>query len=233
MADEVVTTAPAVPVPAPAKTDTPAVKGKSDALDALREVLQPVTEKQKRAERLAKAEAKGANEVLKGLGVKKSERARMLEEIKTGKVTIAEAKKQAEDATAKAQAATAELDAIKPYRDALKEFADATFAELPESAQRFIAAQKVEDPIARMQLIKTMRETGMLSAAQAKDAATKPESKGASTTIAAPNPVPPKSGPTLNYYEQWQALKAAGDKLGAAAFRRQYGVKIDEQTPTK
>lgn len=182
----------------------------------------------------AQVAKKAQRQMLKQMGVPKDERDGFLAEIQAGRKKLGEVTKVAADAKA-------QIEALKPYQErtaqletALKEFADQAFSELPEPVQKFIAGQKVEDPAARLAMIKQMRDAGMITPKQAADASTavaKVESKGAATTLAANNPAAAKAGATLNHYEQWQAMKSAGDRMGAAAFRKQFAVKIEEQTP--
>jgi hypothetical protein len=236
MADE---SAP-VATPAPAPVSAPAAQAsKSESLiEGLRELVKP-SKREKEAELKAKAEAKGANTVLKGLGVKKSDRARMIEEIKEGRLEIA--KRREETAAALAVAATAkqevdktkaEASALTPYVELAKRVADQEFAALPESFQKSLADMKIEEPLARMEMISIWKKNGVISGAAAAPKAD-PKAPNPATTMAVGNPAAAKTGATLNHYEQWQALRSAGDKMGAAAFRKQFAIKIDEQTPTK
>lgn len=244
MSDEAQATA-TPPATAPASTPAQSAKTasappKADALEALREVLQPVTEKQRRAERLAKAEAKGANEVLKTLGVKKSERARVMEELKAGKLKLAEAAAETADAKAKADQAAAdaarakgEMEKLTPYVERMKKYADSEYAALPEAFQKSLVDMKIEDPIARLDMIEIWKKNGALAAtAAAASPGAKPQatSKPSATMAAA---TPPNASPvaTLNYFEQWNQLKESGQAFAAAQFFQIHGKKILEQKP--
>lgn len=219
MAEENATGAPAS-ASAPVvvnKTESPAPK--ADALSALREVLQPVTEKQKRQERIAKAEAKGANEVLKGLGVKKSERARMLEEIKSGKVQLNAANEQAGEFKSRAEKAEAELKALKDrasaYESLAKSYADDQFNALPEPLQKYIAATAGDSLDARLKAIKTAKESGLIDAkeAAAATAQVKSEAKPAkpADTSKATQPKAPSPAGELTHKQVWQQMRAPKD----------------------
>jgi hypothetical protein len=228
MADEVVTTAPAVAAPVVAEKPSKVV-APVPVLDALREALAP-TKKEREAGIKAKAEAKGANEVLKAAGVKKSDRARMLEELKAGRVELSAVKQQAAAAAAKVEAVTAEAAALTPYVDRMKKYADTEFAGLPESFQKTLAAMKLDDPMKRLDMIDLWRANGVLPAGTAAAVVPVVESKGPANTTAATNPTAPKNGATLTHAEQWKAMKAAGQDFAAAQFYNLHRTKISEQT---
>lgn len=206
--------------------------------------------REKREAELAEARSKGANDILKSLGVKKSERARLVEEIKAGRMKIAEVKQEAEAAKTQAAAAQAEADAFKPYKDqvdqltqALREYADAEFAQLPEPLQKSIVDMKLDDPRQRLDMIKVFKKNGVLGmkpaeatagnsqvTEQAKPAETKKPNP--STTMATtPKGADAPGGQSMNYYETWRQLKDGGQDFLAAQYLNLHMVKIMEQRP--
>lgn len=206
--------------------------------------------REKREAELAEARSKGANDILKSLGVKKSERARLVEEIKAGRMKIAEVKQEAEAAKTQAAAAQAEADAFKPYKDqvdqltaALREYADGEFAQLPEPLQKSLVDMKLDDPRQRLDMIKVFKKNGVLdsmkpSEATAGNSQVQTEKK---TEAKKPNPsntmaTPPKGsdapgGQSLNYYETWRNLKDSGQDFLAAQYLNLHMGKIMEQRP--
>lgn len=236
MADQVVTNQ-AQPIILKVEAATPAPVDNSDA------------RREKRESKIADAKAEGANEVLKSLGVKKSERSRMIEEIRGGRMKLAEAK----DAAAAANQAAAKLDAesqaqadaFKPWKDqveqltgALKEYADAEFNALPEAFQKTIVEMKLDDPQKRLDMIKVFKKTGVLGGATqaAKTEETAPAAKktpAPSTTMATPPGAKDSpAGQALNYYEQWKAMSDRGEHYLAAQYMNAYSQKIMEQRPS-
>lgn len=206
-------------------------------------VVESESKSAKREAAEAKAKAQGQNEVLKALGVKKSERARVLEEVKAGRIKLAETKAELEDARAQAAAATQQVDAFKPYKDqveqltgALKEYADAEFSALPEAFQKTLVEMKLDDPRQRLDMIKVFKKTGILGATQAAktdEAATKKTVSPSTTMAAAPNAKDSPSGQALNYYEQWKRLTDSGQSFLAAQYMNVHMQKIIDQRPTK
>lgn len=206
----------------------------------------------RREDELAEAKAKGANEVLKGLGVAKSDRARMIEEIRAGRVRLAEAKEAAvaanqvaaqvdADAAAKAAAQEAATKEAESLRTSLKKYADQEFAALPESFQKTITEMKLDDPQKRLEMIDVFKRTGLLSAALGQAAAPAVENKGAPPTVVAP-PAPSNTmakppatisapGAALNYYETWKSMTDRGDHWLAAQYLHAHQAKILEQRP--
>lgn len=218
--------------------------------------LEPVEAKRaKREARIAEAKSEGANEVLKSLGVKKRERARILEEVKAGRMKLAEAKEVASTANQVAvQATTAVSDASKAtdaakaeaetLRTTLKKYADAEFAALPESFQKAIVEMKLDDPQKRLDAIDVFKRTGVLAAGVSAAAAasstttetkveTKTETKKPSTTLATPPDQRSPAGASLNYYETWKAMSDRGETWLAAQYLHANQVKILAQRPTK
>lgn len=198
------------------------------------------------AKRDEKAKAEGVNDVLKALGVKKDARSRMLEEIKGGRVKLAEIKAELVQTKAKVEEKVAEVDAFKPYKDqveslsnTLKEYADAEFAALPEEFQKFLVDMKTEDPKARLDAIKSLKKSGALTAGQAKTAteAVKDETKGEKKTQSSntlgqsPNDVKTPTGPAQNHYEQWKQLTDSNQHFLAAQYMQVHQNKILEQMP--
>lgn len=204
--------------------------------------------REKRESKIAEAKMEGANEVLKSLGVKKSERARMIEEIRGGRMKLAEAKDAAaaaNQAAAKIDAdAQAQADAFKPWKDqveqlssALKEYADAEFSALPEPFQKTIVEMKLDDPQKRLDMIKVFKKTGVLGATSAtKTDETAPVAKkppAPSTTMATtPGAKDSPTGQAMNYYEQWKAMSDRGEHYLAAQYMNVYSQKIMEQRPS-
>lgn len=210
--------------------------------------------REKREADLAEARAKGANEVLKGLGVRKSERARMIEEIRAGRVKLAEAKDvaaaanqaaaqvddQAQAATAAQEAAAKEAEGL---RTALKKYADQEFAALPESFQKTITEMKLDDPQKRLEMIDVFKRTGLLSAAAgaaveaaagaAKPADAKPAEKKPATTMAKPADQASPPGQAMNAYETWRAMTDRGEHWLAAQYLNAHQVQIFEQRPKR
>lgn len=240
MAEETKPVPAAAPAPAPAAAPSaapaPSKAGKADLAEALRDVLKP-SKREKQAARVAEAEARGQNEVLKGLGVKKSERARMLEEIKAGRIELAEKKKEAVEAKAQVAAKAAEVDALKPYQERMKKYADAEFESLPEKYQKALAEMKIDDPMRRLDMIELWKRTGVIEAPAATKEATKP---GATTTAPTAKPsstlaaaAPPAASPlpTLNHYETWKQMKDSGQTFMAAQYLEAHQKKILEQRP--
>lgn len=261
MAEVEATPEPATPAPAPRAAPAKPSKG-GGFVEALREAIKP-SKKERQAQIRAEAEEKGANTVLKGLGVKKSERARMLEQIKDGKFQLSAAEERAQAATAEAAAAknaatsaAAEADALKPMVARLKKMADREFAALPEPLQKTLIAQKIDDPMQRLDQIEIWKETKVLEAFAGQAAAPaaptvppvvqptadnkpvdgapvipQPKVPNPSNTLATGTPTPPKPSATLNHYEQWQEYKNSGQKMLAANFFKTHQAKILEQQP--
>jgi hypothetical protein len=242
MADEKV-----VPAGTPIIINTSA-PAKSDEPSQLRDG------REKREAELAEARSKGANDILKSLGVKKSERARLVEEIKAGRMKIAEVKQEAEAAKTQAAEAKAEADAFKPYKDqvdqltqALREYADAEFAQLPEPLQKSIVDMKLDDPRQRLDMIKVFKKNGVIGlkpseatggnsqvATEKKTETPKAEAKkpNPSTTMASsPKGSDAPGGQSLNYYETWRQLKDSGQDFLAAQYLNLHMVKVMEQRP--
>lgn len=234
----IINAVPAAPAPTPAAEPTQLREGR-----------------ERRESELAEARAKGANEVLKGLGVPKSDRARMIEEIRAGRVKVAVAQETAAAANqvaaqvdAQAQAATAAQEAAakeaEALRASLKKYADQEFAALPETFQKTINEMKLDDPQKRLEMIDVFKRTGLLSAAAG--AAVKPADPPAdaskpaapasvvrppSTTMAQQPAVTSPPGATMNYYETWKAMTDRGDHWLAAQYLHAHQVKILEQRP--
>lgn len=213
--------------------------------------------RERREAELAEAHAKGANEVLKGLGVKKSERARMIEEIRAGRVRLAEARDAAvaanqvaaqvdSDSAAIAAAQGAAKAEAEALRASLKKYADQEFAALPETFQKTINEMKLDDPQKRLEMIDVFKRTGLLSAAagaattatEAKPADAKPAAPASvvkpvqpSTTLAQPPAATSPPGATLNYYETWKSMTDRGEHWLAAQYLQAHQVKILEQRP--
>lgn len=197
----------------------------------------------RREQREAAARAEGANEILKELGVKKSDRARMIEQIKDGRVKLAEVREELEAAKKASTEAKAEVDAFKPYKDqveqlsnTLKKYADLEFAALPEPFQKALADMKLEDPKARLDMIEVWKKNGIITPAQAKEAvkevkeAPKPAPIPSNTMATAPSVTSP-AGPTMNHYEVWQQLSSSGQHFLAAQYFDAHSRKILEQRP--
>lgn len=205
----------------------------------------------KREARIAEAKVEGQNEILKSLGVKKRERGRVLEEVKAGRVKLAEAKEAAATANqvvaqvdAAAAAAAAAQEASKAEADSLrtvlKKYADAEFAALPESFQKAIVEMKLDDPQKRLDAIDVFKRTGLLSAGVSAAAAAtqttateKPTEKKPSTTMATPPAQTSPTGASLNYYETWKAMTNRGEHYVAAQYLHAHQMKILEQRPNK
>ncbi len=193
--------------------------------------------KAKREAKLAAARDAGADEMLDKLGVKKSERARMVEEIKAGRLKLAQAKEEV-------VAAKTELDTLKPYKDqleqitaTLKKYADQEFSTLPEPFQKALAAMKLEDPKARLDMIEVWKSTGVITATQAKDATKDVKETAAATapkpsnTMAAASGAASPAGPVMNHYEHWKQLQTQGQPFLAAQYWNAHQIKILEQRP--
>jgi hypothetical protein len=231
MSEETQPTAVATPAPAkPVQSDT--------VVDQLRKALKP-SKKERAAELKTKAETKGANSVLRELGVKKSERARVLEELKAGKLRLAdaaqesaEAKATAAQATSDAEASKAEIAILKAQsaeKDALlKGWADEQFNALPEELQKFIAATAGESLDARLKAIKTAKESGLITVKEA--AAATAQAKGEakpvkpSTTSVAVNPkaLRPEAspGPKQIWQQMRESARAEPEQLKRIALER-------------
>jgi len=211
---------------APAAVAQPAPKAQQNAkpvVEALREALKP-TKREREAELKAKAEAKGANGLLKDLGVKgKSERARMLDQIKDGKVRLADANEQASAATAasaaekaRADKAEAELKAMKEqigaYESLAKTYADEQFAALPEGLQKFIAATAGDSLEARLKAIKTAKDSGLITvkeaAAASAQAKTDARPANPANTSNATNPKAPPATANPTPKQTWEQMRA-------------------------
>jgi hypothetical protein len=203
----------------------------------------------KREEALAEAKSQGANDVLKSLGIKKAERGRMIEAIRAGRMKLAEAKEEAAAAKQEVVAKTAEVDAFKPYKDQveqltgkLKEYADQEFGTLPEAFQKTLVDMKLDDPAARLDMIKVWKKNGVITAAQAQAATTavtseaaKPASaagtKPSNTMAQTPADVKTIPGPAANHYEQWKQLTDSNQHFLAAQYFQAHQIKILEQLP--
>src|SRR6266852_6048000 len=105
----------------------------------------------------------------------------MIEEIKAGRLKLAQAKEEVENAKA-------EVDAFKPFKDqveqltsTLKKYADQEFSTLPEPFQKALAAMKLDDPKARLDMIEVWKSTGVITATQAKEAKTEVKTEATAT----------------------------------------------------
>jgi hypothetical protein len=183
---------------------------------------------------------KGANQVLKGLGVKKSERERVLEDLKAGRLELAQKKQELADAKAAAEAekakatkATQTAESLKPYQDRLKKYADQEFAQLPEPYQKTLADMGIEDPMRRLDTIEMWRKNGVLQAAASAAEAKPAAPPKTSSTMANVTPPAPAPAGDKNHFEQWKALKDSGQTVLAAQYYAAYSRKIIEQRPTK
>ncbi len=192
----------------------------------------------KREAQLSEAKTQGANEVLKGLGVKKAERARMIEEIRGGRMKLAEAKQEAEEAKAQVAAKAAEVDAFKPYKDqvdqltgALKKYADAEFAALPEAFQKVIVDMKLDEPNKRLEMIEILKRNGAVAATAAPTPTPAPAVKPSNTMAQTPAEIKTPAGPAANHYEQWKQLSESNQHYLAAQYFNAHQIKILEQRP--
>lgn len=200
------------------------------------------SKREKREAKMAEAKAEGANEVLKSLGVKKRDRARLIEEVKAGRYKLAEQKEETKAAQEQATQAQAQVDALAPFKaqvealtGKLKSYADAEFNALPEAFQKTIVEMKLDDPAARLDMINVFKRTGVLGAQTAATSATeKPaEQKKAapSTTMGqAPTNVA-QTGQAFNHYETWKAMTDRGEDYIAAQYFNLHMRKILEQRP--
>lgn len=196
----------------------------------------------KREAKIAEAKQEGANEVLKSLGVKKRDRARMIEEIRGGRVKLAEAKEETQAAQAQAAQAQAQVDALAPFKaqvealtGKLKSYADAEFSALPEPFQKTIVEMKLDDPAARLDMINVFKRTGVLGIkADEKPADAKPADQkkvAPSTTMGqAPTNVA-QTGQAFNHYETWKAMTDRGEHFLAAQYFNLHMAKVLEQRP--
>lgn len=200
----------------------------SQLASALEKLVEP-SKREKRAARIEQAEADGANGVLKGLGVKKAERSRMLEEIKAGKVEIAARRIEAETAKAEAIAAKATIEKSNPYVERMKVFADEAYEALPEAFQKALTDMGMNDPLERLKVIDVWKKNGVVDGAPSSSTA-KASDKAVpkpATTLGASGPAAPKAGPALNYLEMYQSLKNSGQKILAAQYWNRYGNLIE------
>lgn len=186
--------------------------------------------------------AKGANEVLKELGVdSKKDRRAALEDIKAGRLQLSKKEQEVADAKAKADAEAAKLKPLEEKlaaKDAtLKKYADAEFAKLPENVQKAVAERFGDDPQARLDGIEWMQKHSLVPSpvltpeqkAKAEEeakkaAANKPANPA--TTIAPPGPAAaPPSGPP-NIQEIYDAHMRAGRTIAASGLAQQFAGQL-------
>lgn len=177
--------------------------------------------------RLAEEGQKGANRVLKSLGVPREERDAYFEQIKAGKLALAPKE------TVAAAARVKDLETrLEMQGKALKQYADAEFAKLPEAAQKYVAATTADDPAARLQAIETLFAHGLVqrevpaAAPPAPAAAPKP-----ATTIGPNGPAQAPPSGSKTPFQQYQELSKQNRFL-AANFYQQHAKAIEASRPT-
>ena len=183
--------------------------------------------------RLKEEREAGTKALLKQLGVEKAAdiKAALDKARELGQAQMTEAQKL--------QARLAELEPkasqVDDYAGVLATYATQEFNALPEPAQKYIEATTGDNALARLKAITAARESGLLAALTAKTSAVPaepPRAPNPATTIAPPGPSTPKPAGTLNPYEQWEALKAAGKEILAAKFYTENHRAIAAARPT-
>ena len=198
---------------------------RSQIASALERLVEP-TKREKRAAELASAEDRGANGVLKDLGVKKAERARMMEEIKAGKVALNARQQEADLLRREATEAKAAVDKANPYVERMKQFADAEYEALPESFQKALTDMSIEDPLERLKMIDIWKKNGVMQGTTASAGTGAKSVAKSATTMGASGPAAPKSGPAMTHEEVWRSLRDRGSRFEAAQYYQTYGNQI-------
>ena len=197
----------------------------SKLASALERLVEP-TKREKRAAQLVEAEARGANALMKDLGVKKSERARMMEEIKAGKVALNARQQEAAEAKAEAAEAKAAVEKANPYVERMKLVADAEYESLPESFQKSLTDMSIEDPLERLRMIDIWKKNGALQGAPSTTSVMGKATTKPATTMGASGPAAPRSGPAMTHEDTWRSLRNAGRAFDAAQYYQAHGNSI-------